>query len=79
MINEEANMNELVPTNIQLPVSENKFLLSTLSRTDSKTLLIFGGMLCLTLITCVACVSFSESEMTLSKNGLSITQPHVAS
>ena len=72
-------MNELVPTNTPSPVSDNKSLLSTLSCLDSNTLLILSGMICLTTLICVGCVSFSGSEMTLSKNGLSITQPSIES
>ena len=70
-------MNELVSSNITEPSSARDSVLSMLSHSDSKTLLILGGMFCLTVIICVGCVSFSESEMTLSKNGLSITQQRV--
>lgn len=70
-------MNELVSSNITEPSPARDSVLSMLSHSDSKTLLILGGMFCLTTVICVVCVSFSGSEMTLSKNGLSITQPHV--
>lgn len=73
-------MNELVSSNITditEPSPARDSVLSMLSHSDSKTLLILSGMLCLTAIICVGCVSFSGSEMTLSKNGLSITQPRV--
>ena len=70
-------MNELVSANITETFPASNFVLNTLLHLDSKTLLILGGMVCLMAISCVGCVSFSGSELTLSRNGLSITQPHV--
>lgn len=70
-------MNELVSSNITEPFPTSASVLSMLLHLDSKTLLIMGGMVCLTTIICVGCVSFSGSEMTLSRNGLLITQPRV--
>lgn len=72
-------MNGLISsgTPAQHPVQES--LLSSLSHLDSKTLVIVSGMFCLATVVCVGFVSLSGSEMTLTKNGLSITQPHVAS
>ena len=70
-------MNELVSSNITEPSPARDSVLSILSHWESKTLLILSGMLCLTATICVGCVSFSGSEMNLSKNGLSITQPSV--
>lgn len=71
-------MNNLIPVNTMPPVSAKGVALKILEHLDSKTLLALGGMACLTTIVCVACVSFSGSEMTLSKNGLSISQPNLA-
>lgn len=67
-------MNNLIPTNTSTTVSSS---MNALSQLDSKVLLSLTGMVCLTTIICVGFVSFSNSEMTLSKNGLSITQPSV--
>lgn len=40
---------------------------------DSKTVLALSGMACLTITACIACISFSDSELNFSKDGLSIT------
>ena len=71
-------MNDLFPVNTTAPISTKGFALKILEQLDSKTLLALGGMACLTTIVCVACVSFSGSEMALTKNGLSISQPNLA-
>lgn len=71
-------MNDLIPVNTTAPISTKGFTLKILEQLDPKTLLALGGMACLTTIVCVACISFSGSEMTLSKNGLSISQPNPA-
>ena len=63
-------MNELIPVN----KLEETFV-KILSQLDSKTMLLLSSMACITTIICVGCVSFSGSEMTLSKTGLFITQP----
>ena len=68
-------MNNLIPTNTATTVSSSESIMNALSQLDSKVLLSLTGMVCLTTIICVGFVSFSNSEMTLSKNGLSITQP----
>lgn len=68
-------MNDLIPVSTMDPISPKGVALKILEQLDSKTLLAFGGMVCLTTIVCIACISFSKSEMTLSKNGFSISQP----
>lgn len=68
-------MNDLLPVNTTALVSAKGIALKILEHLDSKTLLALGGMACLATVICVACVSFSGSEMTLSQNGLSIKQP----
>lgn len=71
-------MNDLIPVSAMAPTSAKGVVLKILEQLDSKTLLAFGSMACLTTIVCVACVSFSGSEMTLSKNGLTISHPNLA-
>lgn len=71
-------MNKLVSSNITAPLSVSDSILSTMSNWNSKSMLILGGMVCLTVAFCVRCACLSGSEMTLSKDGLSITQPHTA-
>ena len=71
-------MNKLVSSNSTAPLSVNDSILSTLSNLDSISMLVLGGMACLTVAFCVRCVCVSGCEMTLSKDELSITQPHIA-
>lgn len=71
-------MSEFKASNASPLISGNECSWSALSCLDSKVLLVLSGMICLTTIICVGFVSFSGSEMTLSKNGLSITQPNNA-
>lgn len=67
-------MDDFIPVNTIPPDSVTDIAIKLLEHLDSKTLLILGGMACFSTIICVACVSFSGSEMTISKNGLSIKQ-----
>lgn len=71
-------MNDIIPTTTmtQSPVKNVAF--KALEQLDFKSILILGGMACVTTIISIAIVSFSGSEMTLSKDGLSISQPTLA-
>ena len=68
-------MNDLIPVNAITPNSVTDIALKLLEPLDSKKLLALGAMACFSTVICVACVSFSGSEMTISKTGLSIKQP----
>lgn len=70
-------MNELISTNTLPQTTIGDTALKALEHLDTKTLLALGGMACITTIICVGIVSFSGSQMSLSKDGLSITQPSV--
>lgn len=71
-------MNDYISVSTKASFPANDFALKILEQADSKTLLVLGSLACLTTIACIACVSFSGSEMILSKNGLSISQPNLA-
>ena len=68
-------MNELIPLNTPNVSPLYKAIVDSVSRLDTKSILLLGGMACITTVFCVAVVSLSGSEMSLSKNGFSITQP----
>lgn len=68
-------MNDLIPEKIKTPVLLGELPWKVLERLDSGTLLALGAMVCFTTLACVACVCFSGSEMTLSQNGMRISQP----
>ena len=72
-------MNELLSDSTLNQHSAKEAALDVVSHMDSNSILILCGLFCLTTIICVGCVSFSGSEMTLSKNGLSIKQPQTSS
>lgn len=71
-------MNDLTLNPPTVPVTYNGSPLKVLERLDSQSTLVLAGMAFLTTIICVGFVSFSGSEMNLSKDGLSITQPKPA-
>ena len=56
-------------------LSLNEALMNSASHVDSKTAIVFGCMFCITVMFCVGSVIFSASELHLSRNGISITQP----
>lgn len=60
--------------NLPEAMSLKDAIVYSFSRLDSKTLLSFGGMVCLTALVGVGIVCFSGSEMSISKSGFSITQ-----
>lgn len=68
-------MNEIITTNPVIPASIKDSLTWAVKNFDSKSLLIAGGMFCLTAIAFVGFVSLSGSEMSISSSGLTITQP----
>lgn len=68
-------MNDLIFDSTMTPGSVMGLALKTLEKLDANALLVGGGILCFTAIACFACVCFSGSEMTISKDGLSISQP----
>jgi hypothetical protein len=72
-------MNEPVSACFSIPVHIGENISKTLSQLDSKSLLILGGMTCITTTICIGFICFSGSEFSLSKTGLSITQPNIAS
>ena len=69
-------MNDLMKIDTQITSSFKKTIAETITRLDPRTLLLFGGMACLTMVLCVGFVSFSGSEMCISKSGFSITRPN---
>lgn len=70
-------MNKLISTTSPTTISRSELILNSLSHLDSKVLLILAGMASFTTISCIGFISLSKSEMTLSRDGLSITQPTV--
>lgn len=71
-------MNDIIPTTTMTQSTVKNVAFKALEQLDSKSILILGGMACVTTIISIAIVSFSGSEMTLSKDGLSISQPTLA-
>lgn len=71
-------MNKIVKINTLDPSCAGNTFRNTISMLDTKSLLILGGMTCLTTIICVGCVSFSGSEMTISKDGFFIKRPIIS-
>lgn len=69
-------MKTLIPANNKVSTSAVESVMNALSHIDSKALLAVGSMVCLTTVLCIGFVCFSGSQMTLSKDGLSITQPN---
>lgn len=70
-------MNELISANTLPQTTMDDTVPKALGRLDMMLLLALGGMACLTTIICVGIVSFSGSQMFLSKDGFSMTQPPV--
>lgn len=71
-------MNNIIPTTTMAQSPIKNIAFKALEQLDSKSILALSGMAFVTTIICIAIVSFSGSEMTLSKNGLSISQPTLA-
>lgn len=68
-------MNEIIPLSTPNESSLYKAVVDSVSNLDTKTILLLGGVACITIVFCVAFVSLSGSEISLSKNGFMITQP----
>ena len=68
-------MDELIPIKMPTISSLYKAAESFASHLDAKTISLLAGMGCITTILCVAFVSFSGCEMSISKNGFSISRP----
>lgn len=67
-------MNEVYSTNSVSPVYIKDTFAKVISGLDSHSILVVGGMLCVSLVAIVGFVSLSGSEMSLNSSGLTITQ-----
>lgn len=70
-----AFMNENLPVNTMSSTLKDGNLIGILSNLDKQTVLLLGGMFCVTTITCIGFVSLSGSEMSVNLKGLTISQP----
>lgn len=70
-------MNKTISVNAVVPAPAKNGFERALHTLGSQPSLLSNGIICITIVACVALVCFSGSEMSITTSGLTIAQPKV--